>query len=506
MILAVLLLLIPSVAFGAVDLSRYRTATYGSPTHYCDPTRSLASSGSGTSGDPWNMSQCATQPVAGNVVGVLSIGNGVNPGVPVSMSPSGSYNIPAFNPTNAGTAGNPIVYVAEYPAISLSHATIKSNNNRTELRHSGTDDAACAVGTGGPMFGSYLKDYITLDGFYVDMAHVGHRNDGGVMMIWHANNVTVKNFVIDGKTTDCESNCTMLRTEATDNMVITNFALYDYANPLNGCLTSQRGEASMHYAAHNYEISHFLIDNTERGIFPKGSVDNSHNYGVIKYGIIRNVISCLSFNDFHDTNLTTLQNVLCHDWEQYGIHINPLGTDPRNFLLDHVTVADGSCPDINCFGPLYIVQGASATNVTITNSIWDWVSGTWGFGVEAEGYHGTYPTANYNGYYRAGNALRWKYDTSTSRTPLSAWQTATGQEANSQTLSSDPFTTRASNVFTIAGGHAALTASSTGGEIGAYGGLGSTVLGPDTTDSGGTSTQSTGVSGAVRLFGTVRIY
>jgi hypothetical protein len=44
----------------------------------------------------------------------------------------------------------------------------------------------------------------------------------------------------------------------------------------------------------------------------------------------------------------------------------------------------------------------------------------------------------------------------------------TGQEANSVELASDPFTSRAGNDFTIAIGHAAKTASSTGGELGCY--------------------------------------
>jgi len=71
----------------ALDLSDYRQNTYGPPNHYCNPTRPLSSNGTGTLADPWNMSQCATQPVAGDVVGIL-------PGVSVDLPTTNSAAFP----------------------------------------------------------------------------------------------------------------------------------------------------------------------------------------------------------------------------------------------------------------------------------------------------------------------------------------------------------------------------------------------------------------------------
>lgn len=502
-------LLLASSAYAAVDLSEYRTATYGAPDHYCDPTRSLDSSGTGTLGDPWNMTQCGTEPVAGEVIGVLPVSSGTA----VTMADSGAYNIPSLNPTNEGTFSGgtctaKIVYVAKYAAISLDYDTITSNQNRTELRGYGTDDNADYVGTGQPVYGSYERDCIVYDGFFVDMAHMGFHNDSGVIRAQNASGVEFRNFVIKGATFDCDSNCVLWRPHNITNTVLSNFRVKDFDNdPTSNAgrdtdNINQQGFFSDGYGEQNSLYEHFEIANTDNGIFLKGTTPGPvYNYATIQYGIVSGTRSCYQFNDLDGTHTTTLQYVVCHSTSSDqgdGIVFDSITTAARNITIDHITIAKLDASSINTNAGLYVQDLGLGSNVVITNSVFDNNNGSYGHQIALLSQLPA--TLNYNCYTKNGATETYVYN-STEYNSFASWQAAiSGRDANSQEVASIGFADRANNDFDITSG-ACLTASSTGGEVGAY--ATSEVIGPDT--NAAASSGSVTIGGSVRFTGSVRI-
>ncbi|MDO8355962.1 MAG: hypothetical protein Q7U76_06195 [Nitrospirota bacterium] len=469
---------LPALAF---DPSDYRQNTYGPPNHYCDPTRALNSNGSGTLGAPWNMSQCATQPVAGDVVGVL-------PGISVRLPTTNSSRIPAFNPTNSGASDRRIVYVTKHAAVAL--ASVETNPLRTELRHDGGAPSivnGIGVGTGAPMYGANGRNYITFDGFYVDMAQAYVREDSGVIRPESARGIHFRNFVIKGATLTIASNAVIYRPHAAIDTVLSNFRTYDFINNSTGSTTPQNALFSDQYGDQNFLIEHFEIRNTQRGIFLKGTAPagGAFNYGTIRYGIVSDVSSCYQFNDLDSVNTTTLQYSLCYNTAQSGGVVMSSETSPaRNLIIDHVTVAKVDAASINTEGGIITRNNGIASNVVITNNIVDNNSGTFGHEVSLGN---TLPAImSNNAYYKNGGTETYVYN-GTQYNSMSSWLAAiNGRDANSQKLTSSPFMDRANNNFRINAGHALKTASSTGGELGAYGG--SQTVGVDISGStGGTA-------------------
>ncbi len=461
----------------AFDSSEYRQNTYGVPNHYCDPTRSLSSSGSGTVNDPWNMAQCANEPVAGDIVGVL-------PGVSVALPVSGSHRIPAFQPRNSGTATNRIVYVTRYAAIALSG--VAANPNRTELRHSGSAPQVSAdgnfdLGTGCPILGSYFRNYITFDGFYIDMARAYPKTDSGVLRVESATGIHFRNFEIKGATTNMQSNPIIYRPQDAVGTVLSNFRAYDFRNDPTGSTVPQAALFSDQYGDQDFLIENFEIRNTQRGLFLKGTANNHHNYGTIRNGIVSNVSSCFQFNDLDPANLTTLEYSLCHDVSSgSGINISSETSPARNLLIHHNTVAKVNSADVNTQGGIYSRSRGfevGNNNVTIRDNLIDINMGPFGHGA---GY-GEIPTLpqiqNFNAYTKNGSIVTFasngvQYNT------LASWSAATGKDVNSRILSTSPFMDRANNNFRVLSGHEAKTTSSTSGEVGCY--ASTRVIGIDT--------------------------
>jgi hypothetical protein len=446
------------------DTSEYRQNTYGAPNRYCDPTRALTSNGSGTLADPWNLSQCAALPVAGDVVGVM-------PGVSVVIPVSSSNRIPAFDVRASGTSDtNRIIYVTKYAAIGLPN--VDTNPLRTQLRHSGTGVAAAGnneTGTGSSIYGSYWRSYVTFDGFYIDMAQAEPAADSGVIRVENAVGVHFRNFVIKGTNTNMQSNPIIYRPQDAVGTVLSNFRVYDFYNDTTGSNVPQAALFSDQYGDRNFLMENFDIRNTQRGIFLKGTAGSSFNYGTIRNGIVSQVESCYQFNDLDPNNLTTLENSLCYDVTSgAGIKISSETSPGRNLLIHHVTVARVNSSSPNTAGCIYSRANGITTNVTIRDILCDINNGTYGHGVDFSEISGLPSLMNFNAYYKNGSNLTWAYN-GVQQNSISSWRTATNRDANSQVLTSSPFVNRAAGDFRISAGHPAKTMSSTGGEIGTYG-------------------------------------
>lgn len=449
------------------DSSDYRQNTYGAPDHYVDPTRSLASAGAGTLGDPWDVNQAMSEPVAGDVIGWL-------PGQSVILAHSTDTQTPTFMPANSGSAGNRIVHVTKYAAVALT----AGHANCTQLRHDGTgvhaDGPSSESGSGASMYGSEGQDYITYDGFYVDIDAAEIASDTGCISIRECTDVTVCNFYIKSKLLECNSNAVLYRPNNSVNTILTNFICEDHSNDGSGGTTPQEGLFSDQYGDQNYLIEYGTIRNCESGIFPKGTAVGGtvFNYGEIRYNLMHGVNQGMRFNDCHGSNVTTVHHNLIYDYTGVGITFGAETTSTRNILIHHNTIANGSATSGGANGGLYIRSSNSnlgSSNVIIRDNIFDWVSASGGRGIEAGEHTETMPTLNYNRYYRGANTVQWSYN-STDYSTIASWRTATGQEANSNifTAGDDPFNNRAGDDYTIAAAHAALTSDTVGGESGAY--------------------------------------
>lgn len=483
-------LLVAAVAAEAqVDLSEYRTATYGTPDYYCDPTRSLASSGTGTIGDSWNMSQCETEPVAGDVVGIKA-------GVSVDLPAPNNDNIPAFNPASSGSGAanaNRIIYVTQYPAISLSN--VETNANRTEFRHAGVApgiSGGVGTGDGGPMLGAYQRNYITYDGFYIDMAEAYMSEDSGVIRAEQSTGITFRNFVIKGAALTVASNPIIYRPQDALDTILSNFRAYDFTNDGTGSATPQDALFSDQYGDRNFLIEHGEIYNTERGIFLKGTAPGpDFNYGTIQYMVVHDVQRCFQFNDLEASNATLLQHSLCYNVAQDslgdgGIVISSETTAARNLTIDHVTVAKVDSDSINTNGCIITRNNGLGSAVVITNNVCDNDSGANGHQVAL--LTQLPATLNYNCYTKNGGTESYVFN-GTQYNTFAGWQGAiSGRDANSLEVASVGFANRAGNDYNITSG-SCLTGSSTGGEMGAY--STAETLGPITADAGGGSTGPT---------------
>ena len=452
-------------ALAAFDPSEYRANTYGPPTHYCDPTRALNNPGSGTLSNPWNLDQAMRLAVAGNVVGIL-------PGVSVRLPSTNNDNIATFRPHNSGTATNRIVYVTRFAAVALPN--VATNPNRTQLRHDGTRAVATGgseTGTGSAMMGSFNTNYVTFDGFFIDMAEAQPKSDGGVIRPENSTGTHFRNFEIKGTRTNMGTNPVLYRPNNARDTVLSNFRAYDFSNDTSNSDTPQRGLFSDQYGDQNFLIENFEIRNTERGIFLKGTYNGTFNYGTIRYGIVSAVFECFRFNDLDPTNVTTVEYSLCHDVIPGGIGtgVSMTGetTAVRNLVLHHLTIARmQSNTLIN--GGLY-ARNAINANVQIRDNIVEMDNGPYGHGA-AFGEVAQVPAVmNYNAYYKNGANVTFAFN-GREYSSLSAWRTATNRDLNSQVLTSSPFVDRASGNFRVAPGHPAMTASSTGGQLGAYAG------------------------------------
>lgn len=453
--------------------SPYRESVYGPPSKYADPTRSLASSGTGTSGDPWNLNQAMANAVAGDVVGLMESGSSA-----VQLATTDDDNFPAFDPTNSGTSGSKIVFTTKYAAIAL--ASVETNANRTELKHNGSapgiSGGGTGTGTGCAIYGSNGANHITYDGIYTDMSTAYMKEDSGVIRFESCTGLKACNFVVKGATLTVASNPVIYRPQDATDAILSNFTAYDFVNNGAGSATPQTALFSDQYGDQNFTVEFFEIYGIARGPFAKGSgFGGALNYGVYKYGVVHDCAQGFRVNgnatDAPNSHYVDIQYCLVYNYTGGGVVVSNEGSPPyvRNVRLDHVTLCEG-LSDINQNGSFYMKSSSAGTSgISVQNSILDIASGVAAL-INAGENTDSMQTYNYNGYYRGGGAGAWSWNGS-NYTTLVNWRGASGTpDLNSSLLGSDPFTNRAADNFTVAAGSAALTLSSTGGQVGAYAG------------------------------------
>lgn len=168
--------------------------------------------------------------------------------------------LPAWNPTNSGTPGNPIVFQADGEVVLQS-----------------------APGAGrGPVIGAFQRSYITWDGFFVDEPNIETTADTGPVVIWDSDNVILQNLEIRGKTADWIDNHNAIRLEFATNSILRGNRIYGIRR-VGGI--NRNAAAIMTYDSNNILIEANEIFDSYDAIYIK----NQNNNFVVRHNLIYDI-------------------------------------------------------------------------------------------------------------------------------------------------------------------------------------------------------------------------
>lgn len=394
---------------------------------------STGGGGSGASeGSPTTLSDALTNAVAGEIVGIL-------PGVYTGADENDRWT-PSFRPTNSGASGNPITFVAKYPAAYLGGtlaelrvdpgayvAAVAAHANRSELSNGVTSWTGAAGMNGCPVIGASGVDYIRWIGPFINGATSYSHADTAPCTWSGADGCELHQSVVLGWAVDYDDNYSGIRLDGADGFVGRNNILRNFHESI---AENHNTAGVLTYFAGNLNWQHNDISDTHTGMFIKSSntpTNSLFNFGTIGYNRIRNVVQCLDLNCIDSVErLFVLRNLL-YEFSESGVRLGTNVTDTftRNISLTNNTISG----TVTCIW----VQGNLAAGHLIEDNIFD----TDDAGSEVYTFDGrtfTNPPSNIsadgNHFYREG-APRYGFDGST-HTTLSAFEAvsdwANGQE------------------------------------------------------------------------------
>ncbi|MDH3973416.1 MAG: right-handed parallel beta-helix repeat-containing protein [Deltaproteobacteria bacterium] len=209
-------------------------------TYYVSTSGSAVWADCSNTATPCSWQTAITNAKAGDTVyfrtGVYDPGNAAN------------YDIPAMNPANSGTAGNPIIFKA-YPGES---PVLTGNMD-------------------GPVIGAFNRNYITWDGFTSTQVDTGGVNF--LVGVFQSNNITIKNCDLTGLNADTHDNNALIFADTASHLTIENNLIHDSNGLLPG--DPDRIEAAVNSAGIIlYSTSYATVKNNDFynnyiGIFDK---------------------------------------------------------------------------------------------------------------------------------------------------------------------------------------------------------------------------------------------
>lgn len=327
----------------------------------------------------------------------------VKPGTYNAAAASGERYIPAYNPANSGTAGNPIIFRAEGTVYLQS-----TNGN-------------------GPVMGSFGRHYIIWDGFYVDEEYVNTVSDTGPTGIWWANNCQIINCTIKGYARWSADNHNAIRIEGTRNAIVRNNRIYNVywtSGSHSNCA------AIMTYFSEDLLIEHNEIYNSICGIFLKGAGQDPQNRRqTVRYNLIHNVSIGMRIHRVWDSNI--YQNVIRNISGDAIQFIGFPDPSPRNIKIVNNTIYGAGLG-------MYLAFGADQTGNFVHNNI---ISNMSGHVINANEV--SLANISNKGLMQFEHNVYFAFNRhsiigSTNYT-FSSWQTATGQDMVSPaSLNTDP--------------------------------------------------------------------
>jgi parallel beta-helix repeat protein len=179
-----------------------------------------------------------------------------------SVAATNERNLPSYNPINSGSNGLPITF-----------------------RAVGVVDLRTSSGVG-PIIGTYLKNYIIWDGFYISETTAPPRADTGPAVIWRSTGSQLLNLEIVGATSSWTGdNHNGIRLEYATNALIKN-------NKIHGIRNTTADENAT--AITLYDSIDTIIENNEMydcyaGIYIKGGQTSEQTRTIVRYNLIYNM-------------------------------------------------------------------------------------------------------------------------------------------------------------------------------------------------------------------------
>lgn len=458
-LIAVLLILVSG-------LSAFAQTGHGlTVTHYVAPYASVSGATSDNEDRGSTAWSNATNPATPTTIGTAgaraTAGNVVQlaPGNYSGSCPGGAAS-PVFGFANAGSSGSKITLVAQYPAaLNTGYSGSWSKLRRT---NDPTLDTC-------PIWGA--QNHVTLDGVRID------GNDGGLThtrgIFYFGYRVTgmrvTRTFVtrVDLGSSDDGDNYNVFHIHGAVDPVIDRNVVQDGFDD-----TGSHNEAVFTtYGARDFLLEYNTFDNVTIGAYIKGTdgAEPRGNRGIIRYNLMNNVKIGIEMSTSLDTGTDTV------DIYQNIITLNPLSSThtlawenatgvPRYFRVWNNTLIGTGDEEQ---GIVAIENGVNMTGgVFRDNIVARFATGGGQVIVNAQQSMATLTTFNYNMYYANGSTPQF-YGNGGNRNGLAAWQSAVSFDANSS-VANPTFVNQAAGDYHLDTGSPALTASSTGGPVGAY--------------------------------------
>lgn len=232
-------------------LGDYGGSTY-TPTHYVTSTGTGSWAQASSSSTPCSLSTAVANAQAGDIVQV-------GPGIYTGSNNNDRWQV-SWALSNSGALGNPIIFFAEFPAVTnILH--------RSELRNGST-----TMGSGCPTFGVSgefaTRDYIIWDGFYVSESNAATHSDTGPVVLHQTTGSEIRRCEIAGVTATWGDNHNGIRFEhsvgckALDNR-LTGFRCTGTNN--------WNQAAILLYASTDYTIAYNETTDNTTGVYLKGA-------------------------------------------------------------------------------------------------------------------------------------------------------------------------------------------------------------------------------------------
>lgn len=326
----------------------------------------------------------------------------------------------AYDPVNAGTAGNLIKFIAV-----------------------GTVTLTFSSGTG-PVIGSNGSNYIRWEGFTINESSVLPTPDTGPVVANGAIGVELVSLVINGVgDASTFDNHPGIRLESCDSCLAAN-------NRINNFLTSGVNGANG-AGIQVYESDNVIIENNESynsgsGIFIKGPTSVRSSSPIIRYNYVHDNTAGIILSAV--TGARVYQNIV-EDSTEAGILFWDLAPSPDVAFAINSAIFNNTVH--NSSGCIEYRDTASASSgLTLRNNITSTCQYGWFSDNEADP-NGQFSAVDRNVYYSMSSAMSRM--AGTSRT-LAQWQSAFSLDSNS--ITTDPSFVSAGN-YHLNGGSAALT-------------------------------------------------
>jgi len=420
---------------------------------FSDRTKTVSASalggGSGTDASPWTLTEAMQQAVAGDIVGIQA---GVYVGVDPNQSGNARTYTPAFNPSNSGTAANPIIFVAQ------NEANI-SSTGLTDIR-----SGATGYENGWPAIGAYEADHVIWVGVNLDETNNDSKSalDSAPSYFREAVGSKLRNSRIKGEahtTPETKNNHSGIRIERTEGFE-------EDGNVISGFNGGTNEAGIIVYKSNNYDLGKGEIFDCTHGVQIKGSTNASTDtiYGMDlngKYvhdcdhfvrlgGPVKGQNGELSY--IHNNIVERVKWIVeftssaTHEGEQDGLRMHNnvfydiVGNDPAGLWINQGYESSGNVPRDNKFYK-NIISGSG--------SYW----GRYGSGLTLDNFS-NFMQCEDNVLYDINQLFNGSSSTDIDSKTLADWR-ALGQDLNSST--GDPlFTDAANGDFSVQAGSPAI--------------------------------------------------